>query len=132
MKAYLAGPMRGLPAFNFPLFHEAARNLRAFGHEIISPAEMDEEAGYDFSDATGFENLAEVYGFDIVQRLLHDIEAIAKCEGVICLPGWSRSSGARAEVAYAQAVGKKTFQYDLASVSLSEFKCGEPSIEWMR
>ena len=44
MKWYLAGPMSGIPQFNFPLFMKAAQELRDV-HEldIVSPAELDDE-----------------------------------------------------------------------------------------
>lgn len=41
MRLYLAGPMSGLPGFNFPAFHAAAKVLREAGYIIISPAETD-------------------------------------------------------------------------------------------
>jgi hypothetical protein len=39
---YLAGPMTGIPAFNFPAFDLAAADLRAQGIDIVSPAELDD------------------------------------------------------------------------------------------
>ncbi len=42
-KVYLAGPMRGLPLFNFPAFADAAAKLRAQGYDVFSPAERDEQ-----------------------------------------------------------------------------------------
>ena len=37
-RIYVAGPMSGLPAFNFPAFHEAAADLRACGFDVVNPA----------------------------------------------------------------------------------------------
>lgn len=39
--AYLAGPMRGIPEYNFPAFYAAAAALRAHGLNVWSPAEND-------------------------------------------------------------------------------------------
>ncbi len=41
MNLYLAGPMRGIPGFNFPKFDEVAATLRFIGHTVFSPAEHD-------------------------------------------------------------------------------------------
>ncbi|MGB3485339.1 MAG: DUF4406 domain-containing protein [Mycobacterium sp.] len=50
MKIYVAGPMRGIPEFNFPAFHAAAAKLRADGHHVFNPAERDIEThGVDIS-----------------------------------------------------------------------------------
>lgn len=40
---YVAGPMTGIPHFNFPLFDAVSAGLRADGFTIISPAETDHE-----------------------------------------------------------------------------------------
>lgn len=40
---YIAGPMTGIPHFNFPLFDAVSASLRADGFTIISPAETDHE-----------------------------------------------------------------------------------------
>lgn len=40
---YVAGPMTGVPHFNFPLFDAVSAALRADGYTIISPAETDHE-----------------------------------------------------------------------------------------
>lgn len=113
MKAYLAGPMRGIKAFNFPAFRSAVVALRDVGHEIISPHEMDEDSGFDFTGCTGNEDLADL-DFDITQRLIGDIFAIAECDAVICLDGWYLSNGARTEVHFALATGRKVYQFEVA------------------
>ncbi len=42
IKWYLAGPMTGIPQFNYPLFDSVSAELRASGYDITSPAEMDD------------------------------------------------------------------------------------------
>ncbi len=102
MKVYLAGPMRGIPHFNFPAFHYAAAELRARGYEVFSPAERDlERHGTDVSvnNFTGSEEqAAKEHGLTIRIALANDLAWIGQhAEAVAFLPGWEVSSGARAE-----------------------------------
>ena len=110
---YLAGPMRGYDEFNFPAFHRAAKALRKHGLHIASPAEKDADDGFDWSGTKGTDDDLHKANFQIHLALLADIEIIAAplCVGVICLPGWERSSGAKAETAFAWAIGKTVRQY---------------------
>ena len=110
MKIYVAGPMRGVPEFNFPAFHAAAAALRALGHEVFSPAERDNERhGVDISkgNLTGDEDLAaKDYGFDLRVALGEDLAYIcAHADTIAMLPGWQNSKGAQAEYATAIALG---------------------------
>ncbi|MGD9724365.1 MAG: DUF4406 domain-containing protein [Pirellulales bacterium] len=110
MKLYLAGPMTGIPYFNFPAFMKAARMLRDLGHEVFNPAENDiNKAGRDFfvDCPTGREEQIEsTVGFTRRQALADDMAFIClEAEGIALLPGWSRSSGACAERATAIALG---------------------------
>ena len=41
MRVYIAGPMSGIENSNFPAFHAAAAELRALGHEVVNPAELN-------------------------------------------------------------------------------------------
>jgi hypothetical protein len=110
VKFYLAGPMRGIPEFNFPAFHAAAAKLRAEGHEVFNPAEKDiERHGTDISkgNATGDEaQSAKEHGFNLRVALGQDLAYIcAEAECIALLPGWENSKGARAELATANALG---------------------------
>jgi hypothetical protein len=109
-KVYLAGPMRGVPEFNYPTFASAAYKLRARGYTVFSPAEADiKRLGRDVSaefptgDADAF---AKKYGITIRECLAEDIAWICKeADEIAFLPGWQRSLGATAERAVAIALG---------------------------
>lgn len=110
MRIYVAGPMRGIPEFNFPAFHAAAAKLRADGHEVFNPAEKDNERhGTDISkgNAAGCEHVAAAqHGFNLREALGMDLSWIcAEAEGIALLPGWQNSKGATAEHATAVALG---------------------------
>jgi hypothetical protein len=112
MKIYVAGPMRGIPEFNFPAFHAAAKMLRDAGHEVFNPAERDDEKyGADISkgNATGDEAQAtREHGFNLREALGADLAYICQhAEAIALLPGWENSKGASAELATAKALGLK-------------------------
>lgn len=97
MKWYLAGPMTGIPSFNFPAFLSAAADLRERGFEIISPAELDNketfEAAMRSPDGTPT-SVSETWG-DLLAR---DVKIVAdQVGGIVFLPDWQRSRGARLE-----------------------------------
>jgi hypothetical protein len=96
--------MRSIPQFNFPSFLDAARRLREAGYEVVSPAEHDLEQGFFPFDLTGDEDLSDL-GFDLREALRWDLEQVTKADAICVLPGWEKSSGARAEVAVAAALG---------------------------
>lgn len=116
MKIYLAGPMRGIPEFNFPAFHKAAKVLRDLGHEVFNPAERDIErhGGVDISkgNTAGDERVAtKEHGFDLRVALREDLEWICRhADGIALLKGWENSKGATAEAATAQALGLKVIE----------------------
>lgn len=117
MKIYIAGPMRGIPYFNFPAFNAAARRLRAAGHEVFNPAERDNERhGTDISagNSTGCEDAAaSEHGFDLRVALSEDLAWIcANADAVALLPGWEKSKGANAELAAAKALNLAIFYLD--------------------
>lgn len=114
MKLYLAGPMRGIPHFNFPAFNAAAAVLRAEGHEVFNPAEKDcERHKHDISadNHSGSEqDLDKKFGYPpggfLRMALGEDLAWIcAEAEGIVLLPGWESSKGACAEYYTAKALG---------------------------
>lgn len=102
MKIYIAGPMTGLPQFNFPAFHSVSAHLRTSGYEVISPAETDppdvQAAAMSSPDGTydgGGKVGSETWG----DMLARDVKMLADggITHIVFLPDWTRSRGARLE-----------------------------------
>jgi len=98
---YVAAPMTGVTAFNIPAIDAAAADLRARGLGVISPAELDDPetrrtalASPDGAPGSGSTN-GQTWG-DFLAR---DVKLIADrgLDGIVVLPGWHRSRGARLE-----------------------------------
>jgi hypothetical protein len=109
MKVYIAGPMRGIPEFNFPAFFAAEDYLKEQGHVCFNPARRDNDRhGADLSkgNATGDEAVAAAqHGFSLREALRDDTQWISmEAEAIALLPGWQNSKGARAEKALAEAL----------------------------
>lgn len=90
MKIYLAGPMSGIPDDNYPAFHKAAKKLRAAGHFVLSPAELNPPKG----------EYRQCLSVDLIWICQH-------AEAIALLPGWEYSKGAKCEHALAQCLGIK-------------------------
>lgn len=120
---YLAGPMRGIPMFNFPAFLMAASILRSRGFEILSPADKDLEAGFDPSQPVEGQN------FDIGAAFRWDFEAVCRSRGTILLPGWERSTGAKAERVVAQLCEREVYLLD-ANFVLTEAPEATYELTW--
>lgn len=109
MRIYLAGPMTGIPKFNFPKFLAAACALREMGHEVFCPAEND-IATYGeepfMSSALGRHDDIEHLGCTYRAVMKTDLSWICDyAEGIAMLPGWENSKGANAEWALAKCLG---------------------------
>lgn len=112
MHIYLAGPMRGLPEFNFPAFHKKTMALRAMGHTVFSPAERDLEKDKTFQDANpdGNLDLAIANGFSMRGAMGDDTAWICNhADAIYLLEGWEFSAGACAEWALAKSLRLKIF-----------------------
>lgn len=122
-KYYLAGPMTGIPDRNFPAFHAAAARLRELGLEIISPAELEWEQGLPVEgDLPEGSTYGDVLGRD-VKIVIDDVV------GLILLPGWEKSVGARIE-AFVALQTNKTF--DLFIGDTEELLLKNVSREYIR
>ena len=113
VKWYLAGPMTGIAQFNIPAFDEATDSLRSQGFTIVSPAERDtyETRKAALGSASGDHadlSIAETYG----DMLARDMKIIAdEVDGIVFLPGWHESRGARTEAYIALAFNRKFAVY---------------------
>jgi hypothetical protein len=103
MKAYLAGPMSGLPDNNFPAFREAAEQLRFNGWTIINPVELDEDEGLAETAQLGDPEYKDALARDL--RQLMDVDAI------VLMPGYQNSKGAQTELSLARHYGLHIFYY---------------------
>lgn len=88
LRFYIAGPMTGLPEFNFPAFNDAEADLQAMGFETRNPARHGAgEPGQEWAD-----------------YMRRDIPDLLECDAVALLPGWENSRGARLEVHIAKCL----------------------------
>lgn len=126
MKLYLAGPMTGLPQFNFPAFHAAAAALRTAGYDIVSPAELDSDAVKAVAEKSPDGKLdaaGEVAGETWGDMLARDVKIIADTvDGIVFLPDWHKSRGARLEAFVALLSGKQNYGYYVAGADGALFR----------
>lgn len=97
MKLYIAGPMTGLPEFNYPAFAHAEQRLQQAGFETLNPARRPADPSWTW--------------VDYMRPALRDV---TEADGLALLPGWQESRGAKLEVDVALAL-------DLICWSLAEW-----------
>ncbi|VVQ06965.1 hypothetical protein PS910_04403 [Pseudomonas fluorescens] len=76
--------MTGLPGLNFPAFAAMTANLRADGHTVTNPAQLNPDGG-SWTDC-----------------MRRDIAALMYCDTVATLPGWAPSSAPRPQLPLAE------------------------------
>lgn len=81
VKVYLAGPMTGLPDYNYPAFFQAAEFLRERGLLVENPAEHAQRNPQSFWE--GYMRQA--------------LKVMLDCDELYLLPGWGKSNGANIE-----------------------------------
>ena len=92
---YICGPMTGIEDYNFPAFDAAQAELEEKGYNVINPAQMDREAGFD-------PNKDKFEGKLKDAAIKRDFEAIMRADCMALLPGWWTSRGATTEISLAR------------------------------
>lgn len=87
---YIAGPMRGLPEYNYPAFNAAAAKLRADGWTVENPVELGAYLG------TPDEINADEKRLNLL--MAYERSIVGLCDAIYLLRGWENSEGARLEL----------------------------------
>ncbi len=95
-KIYIAGPMRGIPEYNFPAFMEADDLLTLYGWITINPAQVDIDRGFD--PKTPQHTLTKK---DLEDFIVRDIHLVMSADAICLLEGWEHSKGVGVEIAIA-------------------------------
>ena len=85
---YVSGPMSGIKDYNYPAFQLAAQMLREQNIKIESPHELPRPAKWDDMEP-------EALWTHMMNLCMDQID---RCQGIIMLPGWPQSRGAKREL----------------------------------
>lgn len=96
MRIYIAGPMTGLPDFNYPAFDAAAAQWRASGWDVLNPAES-------FGRRTDLP-------YDLYLR--EAARLVTMSDALALLPGWYDSKGALLELHLAVVLGLPIYNHE--------------------
>lgn len=89
---YIAGPMTGIPDYNYPAFNQAETELRAAGYDVLNPVASEEH------NTTGTTQTWQWY-------MRHGLAMVMQADAVALLPGAHNSRGAALERHVAEALG---------------------------
>ncbi len=123
--------MRGLYQFNFPAFDLARDQLKREGWDVVSPADLDRENGFDetgFSDDYDWRDL-DFIGFDLRAAARRDLKELIECDSIYMLRGWHNSKGATAELAVAEWLGLDVIFQDRSHEEREESKEDQDVLE---
>lgn len=102
---YIAGKMLGVPYYNFPKFDAASARLDGLGFNVLSPADMDREVGFDPCKLSEWDKLPD--SFDLSAAIERDNAAIDKSDAIYVISdGISTSAGGMAEIERGMKAGK--------------------------
>jgi hypothetical protein len=88
---YIAGPVTGLPDFNYPAFHRAADALLDQGYVVLNPVDTEQH------NDTGKPQRWDWY-------MRHALRMVLEAQALALLPRWEQSKGATLEVQVATAL----------------------------
>lgn len=98
---YIAGPMTGIPEYNYPAFFDAEEQLREKGWLVNNPASLRAVNKSDFPSAV------EVWRY----YMRRTIPMLLQSSELALLPGWGDSKGARLEYLIAANLGMAAWDY---------------------
>lgn len=105
MKLYLAGPMTGIPKFNFPVFDAWMKRLQYVGFYVVSPHVQDDPvvqaAAWASEDGDISKLPVGMEGSDPLLTATKNVRDIFECDGIALIDGWHKSSGTIHEMATA-------------------------------
>jgi hypothetical protein len=99
VKLYLAGAMRGKPAYNAAAFGIEAIRLRSAGYRVVTPIEIDRRVCPTFCHYCHVATAEQVAQFQAAS-----MAELATCDGVALLDGWEASAGTAQEIALARSL----------------------------
>lgn len=102
---YIAGPMSGIEEYNYPTFERAMMEFRELKAHVYSP----HEPYYKMTQEEHSKNSYEWY-VKVSLRLL------LRADGIILLPGWTQSRGARREADIAMDLKYPVWFYDFETL----------------
>lgn len=103
--AYVCGPMRNFPNFNFENFDAIEKYLVSRGWDVFSPAAYDRSRGLDETKAPELPAW-----FTLEDAMSRDLAEVASRDAIFCLPDWENSIGSCREVQVAIWCGNDIYQ----------------------
>lgn len=111
---YIAGPMSGIPEFNYPAFNLAEEDFSPYYARVFNPAKNPFASTISYSMSTGNTNEAvKNEGLDMRAAYLWDIERVIQSDAIYMLKGWEKGAGARGEHAVACVIKRHYPEYEI-------------------
>lgn len=108
-RLYVAGPMTGIPLYNYPAFETAREKYTARGYDVQTPFDCNSrvwERHYGKPFNPGVDKCD--YGDPLLLEMMdEDIRTCIHAHTIVFLEGWIRSRGGRMECVIAHTAGKK-------------------------